>query len=157
MQSRIHISLEVSDLKKSVVFYEKLFSQKVSKLKEQYANFRVDEPALHLALVAKKSQDEENRIIVSNQHYGVELFSDSRLRNWQVRLESMNFELRLQSDVSCCYAKANKFWCCDPDGNEWEFWVKLGEADEFSEIESVDSQVVACCASKAVGSTAQGE
>ena len=57
MKMRIHISLEVSDLKKSISFYEKLFSQKVSKVKSDYANFRLDEPGLHLALVERPHKE----------------------------------------------------------------------------------------------------
>ena len=77
MSTKIHVSLEVSDLRESVTFYERLFSRKVSKLKEDYANFRMDEPGLHLALVKApvSSGLRKGRI----QHFGLELNSDEAL------------------------------------------------------------------------------
>ena len=61
---RIHISLPVKDLDKSVEFYSTALGHPVSKLKQDYANFRLDEPAIHLALVASK--DKENRVSASH-------------------------------------------------------------------------------------------
>jgi hypothetical protein len=29
--------------------------------------------------------------------------------------------------TNCCYAKQDKTWVNDPDGNEWEVFVVLGE------------------------------
>ena len=36
---------------------------------------------------------------------------------------------RVEEQVTCCYAVADKWWAADPDGNEWEFWVRSDEAD----------------------------
>ena len=47
---RIHISLNVSSLENSVNFYSRLFGLSASKTKDAYANFRLDEPPIHLAL-----------------------------------------------------------------------------------------------------------
>jgi hypothetical protein len=38
---------------------------------------------------------------------------------------------RIEETVTCCYAVADKFWLKDPDGNEWEFWVRHEEADRM--------------------------
>ena len=51
MKTRVHISLPVSDVEASARFYEKLFGQAPTKRKPDYANFRLDQPALHLSLV----------------------------------------------------------------------------------------------------------
>ena len=49
--SRIHISLHVRDLGKSVEFYEKLLGLPPIKTRPGYAKFEVHEPALNLALM----------------------------------------------------------------------------------------------------------
>jgi catechol 2,3-dioxygenase-like lactoylglutathione lyase family enzyme len=51
--TRVHINLPVADLDASIAFYSRVFGISPSKLRSDYANFRLDEPALHLALVHK--------------------------------------------------------------------------------------------------------
>ena len=145
MKTRIHISLEVSDLKKSIHFYENLFSHKVSKVKSDYANFRMDEPGLHLALVERAREKEIGFGHLNSRHYGVELFSNDVLDQWKQRVNEAGVETRTQTNVTCCYAKANKFWARDPDGHEWEFWVKLDEASQLNENALDDNQKEQCC------------
>ena len=70
MKTRIHISLEVQDLEKSVEFYSKVFGIDPTKLKEDYANFRLEEPQLHLAL---NVNDRAETAFRTNQHFGVEI------------------------------------------------------------------------------------
>ena len=59
MKTRVHISLEVADLKKSVDFYSQLFLNPPSKLRNHYANFRLETPTMHLALVHKPGRKKE--------------------------------------------------------------------------------------------------
>jgi hypothetical protein len=42
------------------------------------------------------------------------------------------------------HATANKFWTKDPDGHEWEFWVRHGDADVMHEAPKAAAK--ACCA-----------
>ena len=53
---RVHISLNVQSLSKSQAFYVALFGQEASKQKPGYANFRLNEPPIHLALVEGKNK-----------------------------------------------------------------------------------------------------
>lgn len=126
MKTRIHISVPVSNLEASKRFYAALFGVAPSKVKADYANWRLEQPALHLALVqAPKVASGHNPV----RHFGVELFSDSDLQGWRKRAAEAGLSLRDEEEVVCCYAKADKFWAQDPDGNEWEFWVRLEEAE----------------------------
>jgi catechol 2,3-dioxygenase-like lactoylglutathione lyase family enzyme len=132
---RIHISLPVKDLEKSVAFYSTVLANPASKLKDDYANFRLDEPAIHLALVAKK----DSSSVVSASHFGVELPDHNSLETWRERATAEDLDLLDDPDASCCYARADKFWLSDPDGNRWEFWVRTGES------EVLQQQSAACC------------
>lgn len=152
MESRVHISLAVKDLERSVEFYSKLFGTGPTKLKSDYANFRLANPPLHLALVhaPERSRTEGSAAL----HYGIELFSDERLSACLQSAQENGFEPRIEEAVTCCYATANKFWLSDPDKNEWEFWVRLedihDEALNSSEAPEAKTKAKAkaksCCA-----------
>lgn len=154
METRVHVSLEVSNLEKSIAFYSKLFQQPPTKTQADYANFRMKEPQLHLALVHSPNRLPESH---SNRHYGIELFDDARLASWLQSSKSAELPLRIEENVTCCYAVANKFWARDPDGHEWEFWVRSAEADSMHGEESKNLQADAsqCCAPSAPMETEQ--
>ncbi|MEM9488867.1 MAG: ArsI/CadI family heavy metal resistance metalloenzyme [Myxococcota bacterium] len=131
MTTRVHISVTVADLATAVHFYEALFGQDVSRRRPDYANFRLDQPPLMLALVSQPGRanpgGEADRDAC--RHYGVELPSADILATWRDRARTAGLALRLETDKVCCYAKADKFWVDDPDGNAWEFWYRKGDAD----------------------------
>ncbi len=120
---RVHISLPVSDLARSEAFYSRLFAQPASKEKPDYINFRLDEPAIHLALVKSDSVPKRDC-----EHFGIELPTEETFRSWEERLTSSAPGLaRPQRGARCCYARADKVWLSDPDGNRWEIWHRTGD------------------------------
>lgn len=126
MKSRVHINIAVSDLQRSVNFYSTLFGTQPTKTRDDYANFRLDRPGLHLALVKAPKHAAGNSLA---RHYGVELFDNVDLNDWRNRLERAGVQLKIEEQVTCCYAVGDKFWAHDPDGNDWEFWIRTEEAD----------------------------
>jgi catechol 2,3-dioxygenase-like lactoylglutathione lyase family enzyme len=141
MQTRIHINLSVSDLDSSVAFYTRLFGEGPSKIRGDYANWRLDTPALHLALVSNPDFEKP----ATGEHFGVELFENDALDGWRERAADAGVAVRTEEQVTCCYAVANKFWAADPDGNEWEFWVRSGEAESMHDTPmpmAISSQAV---------------
>ena len=148
MQSRVHVSLEVSNLEGAVAFYSRLFQTEPTKVRSDYANFRLEEPGLHLALVAAPSRTPEPKSGPgSNRHFGIELFSDDRLATWLKAGTDAGLALKVEQDITCCYARANKFWAQDPDGHNWEFWVRHAEADSMHDDASdPQSGEASCCA-----------
>ena len=139
MNMRVHISLPVKKLETSIEFYEKLFGQPATKVRNDYANFRLDQPSIHLALVQAKDLccSEPAK---SHSHFGVELPDRETFNAWHDRLESTRLNGRDEHDIVCCYARAEKVWLTDPDRNEWEIWVRTGEAEQMH------SQPSECCA-----------
>ncbi len=136
MKFRPHISLEVTNLAAAVQFYETVFATEATKLHTDYANFRLEAPALHLSLILEPTKTPTT----TGQHFGVELFDEADLDAWQQRITEAGLVPRLETAVTCCYAIANKFWLRDPDGHEWEFWVRQAEAT------LMHGEPVACCA-----------
>lgn len=133
---RVHISLPVDDLESSVRFYETLFGQPASKRRDGYVNFRLDEPPIHLAL-------ERSAGVAAggvHSHFGIELPDAAAFAAWRARLRDAGAEARDQHDAVCCYARADKLWLRDPDGNDWEVWVRKADAERMGDQQS------GCCA-----------
>lgn len=135
MTQRIHISLPVTDLDRSIRFYETVFGHAPSKRKDDYANFRLDEPPIHLALSPGPSTDQTGR-----SHFGIELPDHDQLGIWRARATAAELPLRLEEGQTCCYAVADKFWVTDPDGHHWEVWVRTADGEAMYEPTST------CCA-----------
>ncbi len=143
MRTRMHVNIDVDDLDRSIAFYTRLFGAGPSKVRGDYANWRLDEPALHLALVSNPGYVAPP----TGEHFGVELFDGDELVDWRTRAEAAGLELRVEQQVTCCYAVADKWWATDPDGNAWEFWVHSAEAESMREgtmpLETAGGQ--SCC------------
>jgi catechol-2,3-dioxygenase len=149
---RVHISLNTRSVDDSVNFYSRLFGQAASKTREGYANFRLDEPPIHLALV-----ESEKPAGAGLSHLGIELPDSYALQAWRTRLQDEGVEFSVEDKASCCYATADKLWLNDPDGYRWEVWVRTGEYDSmgstrgFPEVE--DGSRKPAIASSCCGST----
>lgn len=172
MKTRVHIGISVSNLEASKAFYRNLFGVEPSKVRDDYANWRLDTPTIHLALT---HDPEVKRAQPHERHYGIELFDMAELSTWQTRLQKLGMPLKLEEEVTCCYAVGNKFWAQDPDGNDWEFWVRTKEADAMhasaedgqcctpagkadakamAAMPGAKAKEGACCAPQAVGAKA---
>lgn len=145
---RVHISLNTSSVDNSARFYSSLFGQAASKTRNGYANFRLDEPPIHLALV-EGSRDNGTGI----SHLGIELPNACTLHSWRTRLEENGVEFTVEDKASCCYATADKLWLTDPDGYRWEIWVRTGEFDGMGATRAAANPTAvtesACCGSTA--------
>ena len=120
---RVHISLPARDISRSRAFYSTLFNQPPSKEKPDYLNFRLDEPAIHLSLIQSESVPQR-----TSEHFGIELPSEDEFKAWEQRLIHALPELaEREPGAQCCYARADKVWLSDPDGNRWEIWHRKGE------------------------------
>ncbi|MDX1460105.1 MAG: ArsI/CadI family heavy metal resistance metalloenzyme [Xanthomonadales bacterium] len=138
---RVHISLNVTSLEASTGFYSSLFGVAPSKLREDYANYRLDEPPIHLALQQGGHAGRGNVT-----HVGVELPDQETLAAWQERLERSGLVFTPENGASCCYAKADKLWLTDPDGQPWEIWVRTGEHTEMGATRvAIPDRPSACC------------
>ena len=119
---QFHLSLNVSDIGRSVAFYEQVFGQPAAKQRADYAKFEVAEPPLVLSLepMAPGGRGSLN-------HVGLRLDDAAALVELQRRLEMAGLTSQREEGVECCYAKQTKFWLHDPDGVLWEFYVLEGD------------------------------
>jgi catechol 2,3-dioxygenase-like lactoylglutathione lyase family enzyme len=142
---RIHVSIKVKSLDESIAFYSALFGQDASKTRDAYANFRLDQPPIHLALLEGLPARAGG---VS--HLGIELPDADALQAWRTRLEHSGVSFEVEDEAQCCYARADKLWLTDPDGYRWEIWVRTGEYESMGATrlteERVSKSATACCA-----------
>ena len=117
-KKRIHISMNVSDLKTSTAFYSIFFNKTPSKAKEGYVKFEPDNFPLNFVL--NESPDTAFNTI---GHYGLQVKSTKEVNDVWHRLQKSDFKIIDENDTECCYAEQTKVWIADPDGNRWETFV----------------------------------
>jgi catechol 2,3-dioxygenase-like lactoylglutathione lyase family enzyme len=129
---RFHLSLNVSDLTKSVAFFRTLFGLEPAKLRSDYAKFEPAEPPLVLSLEPAKEVGRGGAL----NHLGFRLPDVKTLVAMQERLERAGLQTKREDGVECCYARQTKFWAHDPDGNLWEVYTLDGDIDHRGEGQS---------------------
>lgn len=113
---RPHISINVGNIKISVDFYSKVFGVSPQKQSETYAKFDLKAPSLNLAMHETKEGREKSRV----NHFGIEVQSVEEVEGWLKKVEEQKIDTLREEGTECCFAKQDKFWFEDPDGNSWE-------------------------------------
>lgn len=114
---RPHISLDVRNVTQSAAYYEKVFGNPPQKQTEDYAKFDLTVPALNLSLVAASGK------ISTVNHLGIEVDSVADVGAWKHRLEEQGILQKVEHNIACCFARQDKLWFSDPDGNAWEIFT----------------------------------
>jgi predicted enzyme related to lactoylglutathione lyase len=133
---RPHLALTVSDVERSIPFYEALFGVAPEKVKPGYAKFSVAEPAINFTLNA----GERGETLGAFNHAGIQVQSTDDVLAARLRLQKAGLATFDEMDTTCCYARQDKIWVRDPDGTPWEVFVTHADADVEREPAS------ACCA-----------
>ena len=141
--SRVQLALNVSDLDAAVDFYSKLFSTQPAKRRAGYANFAVEEPALKLVLI------EGTGTPGTLNHLGVEVASTDDVTAATTRLAGEGLATATEEHVSCCFAVQDKVWVEAPDGEPWEIYTVIADAEmPAGQLRPAESGGDAmCCAS----------
>jgi catechol 2,3-dioxygenase-like lactoylglutathione lyase family enzyme len=114
---RPHVCLDVRSVPRAVAFYEKLFGVAPHKQTVDYAKFDLLEPALNLSLVSSRGT------ISSVNHFGIEVDSIDEIKTWSHRLREQGILEKTETNQACCFARQDKLWFTDPDGNAWEVFT----------------------------------
>ena len=135
---RPHLALTVSDVARSVPFYEALFGVAPSKERRGYAKFEVIDPALNFTL----NEGERGESLGAFNHAGIQVSSTEDVLMAKLRLQKAGLATFDEMDTTCCYAKQDKIWVTAPDGESWEIFVTHEDADD---AEATAAAKVACC------------
>ncbi len=141
--NKVHISLNVTDVSTSQKFYETFLESPASKVRPGYANFDLNNPPLKLAIQSGKSiLKDEGKV----SHFGIQVPTAEDVEAAVDRLSEAGFHLKEEKDEVCCYAKQDKVWVQDPDGNRWEVYTVT---DEMETVEgascTLKENAPACC------------
>ncbi len=117
-----HVSLNVSNIERSVAFYEKAFGVSATKRRPGYAKFDLEAPSLNLTM------SEAPRTGENASHFGIQVASTEDVVEAKARFESVGLATFSEEDAACCYAVQDKVWVEDPDGNSWEVFVVKADA-----------------------------
>jgi catechol 2,3-dioxygenase-like lactoylglutathione lyase family enzyme len=134
--SRVQLALNVSDIDEAIEFYSKLFAAEPAKRRPGYANFAIAEPPLKLVLI--EGHGEPGTL----NHLGVEVEDGAAVAAATGRLQGEGLPTATEDEVTCCYAVQDKVWVDAPDGEPWEIYTVLADA----EMAEVVSGEVDCCA-----------
>jgi len=138
--SRVQLALNVSDIEAAIGFYSRLFATEPAKVRPGYANFAIDEPPLKLVLIEGHGRPG------TLNHLGVEVGTSQEVAAHTTRLEHEGLADAVEQDVSCCYARQDKVWADGPDGEPWEIYTVLGDAEmPVGQLGGIEVDAGACC------------
>lgn len=125
---KFHLSLNVSDLARSVDFYRVLFGKEPAKHHADYAKFEIESPPTVFSLVPGRAGGGG-----SLNHVGLCLLSSEELVAIQMRLEQAGHKTLREDGVACCYSRQTKFWVRDPNGVLLELYVFHEDIDDHGD------------------------
>lgn len=137
---RMHIHIVVNQIAENINFYSTIFGEKPTIIRDDYAKWEVNEPAVNFAI---SSRGHINGI----NHLGIQVESEIELKEIAQRLDDAEIASSAQSGSSCCYAHSNKHWAMDPQGIAWESFHTLGVIPIFGEdtVSDNDEESSGCC------------
>ena len=137
---RLQLALNVTDLDEAVDFYSRMFDTQPYKVKPGYANWEIANPPLKL--VVFEQPDAEPGSI---NHLGVETETSDEVVTAEARLSGVGLTTTGIDDTICCFAEKAETWVHAPDGNRWEWYVKLADADQLDHLVVNTPAESTCC------------
>ena len=143
---QFHVHVAVPDLQESIRFYSTLFGAQPSVVKDDYAKWMLEDPRVNFAISHRGGAAGIN-------HLGFQVDESAELREIQSRLQAAEGAGREEKDVSCCYARSDKYWVTDPAGVAWESFHSLGTVPYYNG-EAKEAGKGGCCAPKEAAASA---
>jgi catechol 2,3-dioxygenase-like lactoylglutathione lyase family enzyme len=136
---RMHISLYVGDMEKTINFYNLFFGKTPQKARRGYTKYILDEPSLIISFVENAERVKQNF-----GHLGFQVETIGDLNNSLEHAQRAGLITREETGTNCCYATQDKFWVTDPDGVQWEVYYFHADA-EFNDPHYELEFATACC------------
>ncbi len=121
---RLHVSLSVTDLDRSIAFYSSLFNMQPTIEKDDYAKWMLDDPRVNFSISTRGDQG-------GVDHLGIQVDSEDELGEVAGRLQQAGAPVLAQPDATCCYARSEKNWIYDPDRVAWETFYTHGDSPVY--------------------------
>jgi len=136
---RLHVHVGVHDLNQSIRFYSALFGAQPVVHKDDYAKWMLDDPRVNFAISTRGKKG-------GLDHLGIQAENAAELEDIGSRLAQAEVSVLPQKNVSCCYAKGDKYWTVDPQGVAWESFHTLDSIPTFGADPRPEAEPAkACC------------
>lgn len=135
----MHVSLYVSNLEKSIAFYNRFFNSYPTKTKHDYAKYELTEPGLIISFI-----ENPDRVQSNFGHLGIQVETKEEVQEKMSIAKANDLSVIEEIGVACCYAVQDKFWAKDPDGIQWEIYY-FDSNIEFNDPKYAEEDAVACC------------
>lgn len=135
---RLHVSLAVENLEESRQFYSTLFGAPPTMLKEDYAQWILDDPRVNFSVTSRGATPGFN-------HLGIQAETEGELSELYDRIRKTDGVLVEQGQTVCCYAESNKNWVIDPQDVRWEVFHTTRRTEQFGTAETSESSGGGCC------------
>jgi len=145
---KFHLHISVENIEESVKFYNSQFGAEATKIKEDYAQWLIDDLSLNFAISTRGEKKGLN-------HLGIQYESDEALNQAQEELEKAGIKGKEDKGAVCCYKASNKYWVNDPTGIIWENYHSMEDIEVFG-IEGKDTKDGCCVPKKGMFSTSKG-
>ena len=141
---RFHVHAHVEDLQASIAFYSRMFASEPARVETDYAKWMLEDPRVNFAISTRGAK-------LGVDHLGIQTDTEEELIALKNQAEAADMTLLGVGEVSCCYARSDKYWLTDPQGIAWEQFHTLADIPVFSQAktESAVSESGGCCAGAA--------
>jgi extradiol dioxygenase family protein len=138
---RFHVHAHVEDLQASIAFYSKMFASAPARVESDYAKWMLEDPRINFAISTGGAK-------LGVDHLGIQTDTEEELIALKNQAQAADMTLLAVGEVSCCYARSDKYWLTDPQGIAWEQFHTLASIPVFSQAraESAVSESGGCCA-----------
>jgi catechol 2,3-dioxygenase-like lactoylglutathione lyase family enzyme len=136
---RMHVSLYVSNIDKTVKFYTSFFGVEPVKVKPNYAKYILESPSLIISFVENADRVQENF-----GHLGFQVETQDEMNRRLETAKQLGLVSKEEIGTACCYALQDKFWAADPDGIQWEVYY-FHEDSDFNDPHYELQDASACC------------
>ncbi|MES2786441.1 MAG: ArsI/CadI family heavy metal resistance metalloenzyme [Pseudomonadota bacterium] len=153
---RFHVHVHVEDLGKNIAFYSAMFNQQPARTEGDYAKWMLQDPPVNFAISTRGSG-------TGVDHLGIQVDNEQDLQALKDNAAKAHLSVLNEGQVSCCYARSDKYWVTDPQGIAWEQFHTLTDIPVFSEKREAAAEPAAaqsCCpgaSPTAAASTASGD
>jgi hypothetical protein len=79
-------------------------------------------------------------------HLGIEVETVEEIVEWKTRLQREGILAKVEDNIACCFARQDKLWFTDPDGNAWEIFTVHEQLDVAGRLSQTG-----CCVPKKAG------
>jgi hypothetical protein len=81
-------------------------------------------------------------------HLGIEVESTGEIGAWKARLQELGVLEKVEENTACCFARQDKLWFTDPDGNAWEVFTVHEQLEVTGPLKNTG-----CCVPRNEGAT----